>query len=264
MPKARCGRRCQHESCKLGVRLYSGVASLEDIFTKNNDFYGGHDPRELPIYSVGSAAAYLRLSPATLKSWVVGRSYPKKGSRGYFRPLIRLPDRDERLSFYNLIEAHVLRALRTRHSVPLKKVRAAVDYAEKDLGIERLLISRELQTTGGDIFLEHYGQLIDLSLSGQLAMRKIFENYLRRVEWDDSALPARFYPFLGDEALDGARRIVIDPTMAFGRPIIVKRGISTAAVAGRVDAGESVQEIAADYGLDINEIEEALIYELAA
>jgi hypothetical protein len=42
------------------------------------------------------------------------------------------------LSFWNLIEAHVLRALRTEHAVSVKALRKALDYAEKELGIERL------------------------------------------------------------------------------------------------------------------------------
>ena len=254
-----------HDSCNLPKLVYSGSITSEAALIKPTDFYGGRDPRDLPLYNVGEAAAYLRLSRATLNSWVIGRTYPKKGSRGYFRPLIQLPSRsDRRLSFYNLIEAHVLRALRTKHSVALKTVRNAVDYAESELGIERLLISPELRTAGGDLFLEKYGQLIDLSRSGQLAMKKLLENYLRRIEWDSAELPARFYPFLADEAMDGPRRIVIDPTLSFGRPVLARHGITVAALAERINAGETVDFVADDYGLEISEIQEALIYELAA
>ena len=254
-----------HDSCNLPKLVYSGSITSEAALIKPTDFYGGRDPRDLPLYNVGEAAAYLRLSRATLNSWVIGRTYPKKGSRGYFRPLIQLPSRsDRRLSFYNLIEAHVLRALRTKHSVALKTVRNAVDYAESELGIERLLISPELRTAGGDLFLEKYGQLIDLSRSGQLAMKKLLENYLRRIEWDSAELPARFYPFLADEAMDGPRRIVIDPTLSFGRPVLARHRITVSALAERINAGETVDFVADDYGLEISEIQEALIYELAA
>ena len=42
------------------------------------------------------------------------------------------------------------------------------------------------------------------------------------------------------------------------------RGISTAAIVERVNAGETEEEIAKDYGLDYEEVKEALVYEQAA
>ena len=50
----------------------------------------------------------------------------------------------------------------------------------------------------------------------------------------------------------------------FGRPVISRRGISTAAIVERVNAGETEEEIAKDYGLDYEEVKEALVYEQAA
>ena len=46
------------------------------------------------------------------------------------------------ISFNNLVEAHVLRALRTRDGVRMTAVRKAIDYAEKELGIKRKTRSR--------------------------------------------------------------------------------------------------------------------------
>jgi uncharacterized protein (DUF433 family) len=40
-------------------------------------------------------------------------------------------------------------------------------------------------------------------------------------------------------------------------------GVSTQAIADRIDAGESVHELAADYRLEPSEIEEAVLYERA-
>jgi uncharacterized protein (DUF433 family) len=57
---------------------------------------------------------------------------------------------------------------------------------------------------------------------------------------------------------------VIDPSIAFGRPILLRRGITTAVIAERIDAGESVGEVATDYELSSDEIEGAILYERAA
>ena len=48
------------------------------------------------------------------------------------------------------VEAHVLRALRTKDGIRMAAVRKSIDYAEQELGIKRLLLSEELCTSGQD------------------------------------------------------------------------------------------------------------------
>jgi uncharacterized protein (DUF433 family) len=60
------------------------------------------------------------------------------------------------------------------------------------------------------------------------------------------------------------RLIMIDPAVSFGRPILVSRGIRTSTIVGRIDAGEEPNDIARDYGLQLDEIDAALFYERAA
>ena len=220
--------------------------------------------RDQPAYGVAEAARYLRLPAATLRSWVAGREYPKGDTVATFHPLIRVARSiPPALSFYNLVETHVLRSLRTEHGVALQELRKAIKFAESALRIDRLLLSRDLCTHAGKVFLDKYGALINLSASGQLAMRRMFEEHLKRVEWDDFKFPIRLYPYVGTQA-SGSRHIVIDPTIAFGRPIVLRAGVSTGAIAERIDAGESVEALAEDYGLQPEEIEEAVLCERAA
>lgn len=222
------------------------------------------DLRDQAAYGLAEAARYLKLPAPTLRSWVAGRAYPKARGVGHFRPLIHPPrGQPPVLSFWNLIEAHVLRSLRTEHGVSLKHVREAVDYAEKAEKIERLLLSKELRTHAGKLFLDKYGQLIDLPASGQLAMRLLFEEHLKRVEWDEWKFPVRLYPFVAGET-PSVRTIAIDPKIAFGRPVVARAGISTGAIAGRIDAREPASEVAADYDLTVEEVEQAVLYERAA
>lgn len=236
------------------------------------DIYGGRDPRDLPAYTIAEAARYLGLSPATLRSWTVGRSYPRGNEVAFFEPLIQPPDPSSiQLSFWNLVEAHVLRSLRTKHGVAIKAVRIALDFAQENLRIPRLLLSHQLRTDAVSLFLDRYGELINVSKSGQLAMKKILERYLERVDWGPENLPIRLFPFLGTAPVSNgvpsdqaSKLIVIDPFISFGRPVIVRKGISTATITDRVDIGESLEDIAQDYALEPWEIEGALIYERAA
>ncbi|MEQ1882483.1 MAG: DUF433 domain-containing protein [Burkholderiales bacterium] len=221
------------------------------------------DLRDQPAYTQAEASRYLKLPAATLRSWVVGRPYPKASGVGHSRPLIHPPKKHPLLlTFWNLIEAHVLRSLCTEHGVSIKKVREALVYAERAEKIDRLLLRKDLRTDAGKLFLDKYGELIDLSASGQLAMRKIFEEHLKRVDWDQWQFPVRLYPFVSGDTEQ--RPIAIDPNIAFGRPVVLRAGVSTGIIAERLDAGETVGDLTADYGLTFEEVEQAVLYERAA
>ena len=69
--------------------------------------------REMAAYGINEAAHYLGIPKATLRSWVMGRPYLTETGKRFFRPVIELPEKDQfLLSFVNLVEAHVLDAIR--------------------------------------------------------------------------------------------------------------------------------------------------------
>jgi uncharacterized protein (DUF433 family) len=221
--------------------------------------------RDVAAYTLAEAARYTRLPVATLRSWTLGRQYPASEGGGQFEPLIQPASRRPALlSFSNLIEAHVLRSLRTEHGVSVRALRSALAYAQEKLGIERLLLRPELRTDAGKVFLDQYGKLIELSASGQLAMRRLLEAHLKRIEWDTAKFPVRLYPFVSPVGSDEEHVIAIDPRIAFGRPVVLRSGVSTSTIAERIDAGETVEDIAADYELGAADIEQAALYERAA
>ena len=224
----------------------------------------GTDIRDAPAYTFLAAARYLGMPQATLRYWVLGRTDRRAAGSVVSEPLIRAPAGSSSLiSFNNLVEAHVLRAIRTKDGVRMAAIRKAIGYAENALGIERLLLSDELRTSGQDVFLEQLRKLITLSRSGQMAMQQMLAAYLKRVDRDADALPFRLYPLR--PAWSGDKKtIVIDPRISFGRPTVAGSGISTAALVDRFDAGEDLRTLAKDYRLDIAQIEDAVLYEWAA
>jgi uncharacterized protein (DUF433 family) len=220
-------------------------------------------PDEQPAYSITEAARYLSIPPATLRSWVVGRKYPTDSGPRFFRPIIQLPD-DARsgLSFVNLVEAHVLDAIRRHHRVPLNKIREAIHYLRKHFSSNHPLAEQRFQTDGVDLFVEKFGQLINVTQSGQIALRELLQAHLHRVEHDASGTAVRLYPFTRKRDLHEPRVVVIDPRISYGRPVLIGTGIPTAVVAERYKAGESIDELAEDYGRSRKEIEEAIRCEL--
>ena len=223
---------------------------------------GSRGIRDFPAYTFLEAARYLDIPAATLRYWVLGRSSGHGNESAGSQPLIRAPATN-RLSFNNLVEAHVLRALRTVHLVKMAAVRDALAYAERSLGIDRLLLREELRTSGQEVFLERLGELISLTKSGQLAIRRILAAYLKRVERDERALPLRLFPLRPGSSYR-TKTIVIDPLVSFGRPTVAGSGISTEALISRIDAGETVTALAKDYGLRPAQIHDAVLYERAA
>jgi len=129
------------------------------------------------------------------------------------------------------------------------------------LNVDRLLLRHDLSTYTGQVFLDEYGKLINLNASGQLAMRKLLEQHLKRVERDNWQFPVRLYPFVSADTL--VRPIAIDPSIAFGRPVVLKAGVSSGVIAERIDAKEFIQDVADDYGLTVEEVEQAVLYEHA-
>ncbi len=195
----------------------------------------------------------------------MGQAYRRKADLGFFVPVLDRPaTSDARLSFFNLVEAHIIRALRLVHEVTLSTIRDALAIAEQDLGITRLLLDPQLKTSAKQLFLDRYTHILELSRSQQLAMRTILEQYLERIEYDSSKLPSEFFPLEKLPQNAGQKVILIAPFISFGRPIIRRVGVSTRAVAQRLDSGESPEEVMRDYNLGEAELEEAILFEAAA
>jgi uncharacterized protein (DUF433 family)/DNA-binding transcriptional MerR regulator len=213
------------------------------------------DPRDMPAYTIGEAAHYLSVLPQTVRYWAVGRD----DYLGLIDPPSRSP---VLLSFLNLVELHVIAAIRRQHKVTLPKIRSAIEYLEELYGDHHPLIRRELETDGLDLFVEHTGKLLNISRQGQTAMREILDAALKRIERDESGIPIKLYPFTRQSVVNAPAMVVIDPKLSAGRPVIKGTGLSTEVIAERYKAGDSISNLAVDYGRTQEEIEEAIRCEL--
>lgn len=232
------------------------------VSEKKLDLYAGAAPSDVPLYTYPEAAKVLDIPSSTLRAWTIGQYYRHAGKRLRFEPLISRPDHDDtRLSFANLLEAFVLRALRVEHGVSLGTIRNALDIAQNELGVDRLLIDRRLRTEAGRLFLDRISELEDLSPHRQFAMREVVMSYLRRIKWRGGS-PLWLSPFprrpqhRPDEELIG-----VNAEVSFGRPLVARVGVSTEIVALRFDAGEQPAAIIEDYRLTYDEFSEALHFE---
>jgi len=224
-----------------------------------------YDPRLLPSYRVTEAAHYLRIPVTTLRSWAFGRKYLTAVGIKESKPIIIIPDKKNRLlSFINLVEIHILDAIRREHDIALYDVRKALRYLQRKFPTSHPLANEKFETDGKDLFIKKYGSLINISQEGQMAIKNLMEAHLRRIERDTRGIPIKLYPFTRKRDLDEPKAVVIDPFVSFGRPILSGTGITTSIIAERYKAGESIDELADDYGRERSEVEEAIRCELEA
>lgn len=220
---------------------------------------------DIPTYPAAEAARILNLSIATVRAWCFGYTYRTgKGSAKKFQPVIRPANSNARLlSFANLCELHVLSAIRRRHRIPLPRVRSSVQYVRSELGSDRPLIDRQFSTNGIDLFVQHASKLLNVSQQGQEALRGDFEQALARIERDSDGVPVRLFPYSRTSVSDKQqpKTIVIDPRLAFGRPVLSSAAIRTEVIVGRFRAGDSMADMAKDYDVEEQEIEEAIRFE---
>jgi len=218
-------------------------------------FTATNERLEFPLYGLSEAALYLRVPIKTLEYWAFGR--------GRISPMIRVAEaRPRALSFMNLLECHMLAAMRSLYDLRLPKIRRAVGLLTKTSGFRHPLIEQPLYTNRVDLLIKEIDKLVNLSRGGQLAIPEMLAVHLERVEYDKGIF--NFYPFVRARSAAEPKFIVINPGLGFGKPVIAGTGISTAVIASRFNARESVPELAKEYGLEEKQIEEAIRWETRA
>ena len=212
------------------------------------------DLRDLPAYGYTEASRAVNIPAPTLRAWTRGQ----KGFQSVFAPAS-----SNALSYFNLIEARALRAIRGHERISMKAVREALDAASREHDIDRLLIHKDFRYGAGDLFLDRFSHLVSLTKSRQFAIKSALDQFLSRVDYDVEGLPITLFPFVGGDAGDSSRLIEVNPYVAFGRAVIAGTGISTQSVASRFNAGEGISLIAKDYQIQEQAVEKAIYYEAA-
>lgn len=216
----------------------------------------GVDHRDLPIYSLAEASAFLDIPQSTLRWWVVGGiAGPYKT---YVAPIIKMPEgASDLLSFNNLAELHLLSVTTRHHKLKLKAVRAAVTHITEEFPSEHPLLSRAFFTDGRDMFIKTLEHTINVTRQGQLALKPILDLYLERIVRDSNFLPIKIYPVTRGQT---EKIVSIIPTISSGRPIVDGYGIPVSSLWSRYSGGDNAAFLSKDYGVPIQLIQGALNY----
>ena len=225
-----------------------------------------HDLRfDTPLYSMTEAARYLGVPPTTFSNWAKG--YVRRSDH---RPTVTgapvlssvSAESGTGIPFIALAEGMVLAAIR-QTGVPMQRIRPALLALQETLGVEYALASTRLYSDGAELlydFAESQAktdgdqtrELVVLS-NGQRVFTEVVSDYLQRIEYADDGY-ARLLHLPGYQR----RQVVADPTRSFGQPMFVHGGAKVADVMDRFHAGESLDDLADDFGVPLEDLEDAL------
>jgi uncharacterized protein (DUF433 family) len=205
-----------------------------------------------PAYGISEAAVYLKIPCTTLRYWLGSGKLP---------PIIQpAAPNPVRLSFMNLLESHALAAMRNLYNLKLPKVRSALRKISEQVPQPHPLVTQVFLTDRKDLFIERMDKLVNVSAKSAQLNLDFYRMYLERVETDPKGL-FRFFPFVIEPRSSEPKTIEINPMIGFGKPVIAGTGISTAIIASRFNARESIAALAEEYGRTPQEIEEAIRWE---
>ena len=210
---------------------------------------------EEPAYGLSEAAVYLKVPYTTLRYWLTGfgKQFP------IIQPVASAPTR---LSFLNLLECHVLAGMRKIYDLKLPRVRSALRKVSEQFPKPHPLITEVFLTDREDLFIERMGQIVNVSRQQDQLSLDFYRMHLEMVEVDPKGL-FRFFPFVVEPRSTEPKIIEINPLVGFGKPVIAGSAISTAIIASRFNARESVTALAEEYGCSSQQIEEAIRWERA-
>lgn len=89
-------------------------------------------------------------------------------------------------------------------------------------------------------------------------MREIISGALTRIHRDPTGIPIKLFPFTRSAIMGTPTKVIIDPTISAGRPVIAGTGLTAELIAERYKAGESISALAQDYERTEDDIEEAI------
>jgi uncharacterized protein (DUF433 family) len=214
-----------------------------------------HDPRAArAVFTLRETAGYLGIPSSTIHKWA--------RANGEHEPLITCFPSDglqATVPFIGFAEAYVLSTFR-KAGVPLQRIRPAVETLSTTIGLDHALASKRLYTDGAEVLFDYAtergdGDLLELVVvrTGQHQFSELVREHLKRITYGLDGWASRVRLPVYDRA-----EVVVDPKIAFGLPFVVHGGARVEDLIDRFNAGDSIADIADDFGVPHEEVEDVV------
>ena len=218
---------------------------------------GSNGWRTDPMYTFSEAAHLARVSPGTVRNWLLGYTARDR----IVTPLFRAgADQPAMVSFLHLVEIVVAATFRKAERISFQTVRRAYDYAREEYGLEYPFAHIRLGAIGGHI-VHHMrdgppaSSFQTMDEPHQWTLPGLVQEVIEEQLYHDPDLAAQWYP-AGKKV-----PIVVDPQFSSGAPTILGRGVTVGTIYRRwKDGNLSMDFIARDFQLDRDQVEQACKY----
>lgn len=202
-----------------------------------------------PVYEIAEVARLLTVADSTLRWWLQGRSYRGKE----YLPALRLEaNSSTTVSWGEFIEAAMLRFLRRDRDISLRELRLfRCEVLARHPQIRHPLATDELYLQGGRLSLKELAGIWEPS-TGTVFPESAAREFFERCNWQDHVAT-------GFQPRAEQPRVRVEPNKQFGAPQL--HGVRTQALFDLELAGESVDLLAKDFRLDVDEVCEAINFE---
>lgn len=216
------------------------------------------------LYTAPEAARYLNVPPTTLRTWAQGYTRTDGHGRTWsgapvitaFAPARR---HEATIPFIGLAEGMTLAAFR-RSGVPLQRIRPALEALKATVGLDHALASDRLYTDGVEVIYDYGERTGDRDVQDLVVVRdnqrmfsEVVQDYLKRIDFgsDGYATMIRL-PAYRESG------VVVDPRRGFGQPIFSQGGARVEDVLGAFQAGQSLQSLESEFGIERATLEDAI------
>lgn len=213
------------------------------------------------IYTVPDASRLSRVSPRRIRYWLKGlpsEEVSETTDRHLWQGELGAIDDKIALGFLDLQEVRFIDAflqagvtwhlLRTTHGIARIRYGTEHPFCTRRFVTDGSLIIEEIASDPGENAYEEV-------IQGQRVFPKVIKPFLRELEFAKNDQLVRWWP------LGTKRAVVLDPNRQFGQPITARAGVSTDILQAAAKAGQTVEEIADWYEVDVPSVRDAIEFE---
>jgi uncharacterized protein (DUF433 family) len=212
------------------------------------------------VYLYAEVDRLIGLSAGTARRWING--YERSGK--VYEPILRVAPRDtEWATWGEFVETRILAEYRDEN-IPTARLRGAIDGLRRLYGIDYPLAHLRPYLAVHERDLTISGEEVGLS-EDELVVRT-GQHLLGGASWNLIVQASLAQDETGEKIVTELRPdlefpdIVISPDRYSGQPTFVGRRVSVATIAGMAKAGERPEDLAADYGLSLEQVQAAKDY----
>lgn len=216
------------------------------------------------LYSFPEAAKLTGIESSRLRRWLHGYSYHPKGedAKRTATPLWEsalFKEELDALSFGDLLEVRFVDVFR-KHGVSMSTIRVAAQHARELFNTDYPFTNRRFRTDGRAVFAEAIRETGDVEMIDLGKKQYVFEKVVRPslytgIEFGEDELAKRWFP------VANSRAVVLDPQIAFGKPIVTDVGIRTDVLYESFMVEQDKHTVARIYEVPVSAVEQAVRFE---